>query len=170
MLVSTPEFCAGGSCVPRWNTMRYLSRCARPGVLLRFTPDCLSHTKLRHMCNSNVVILCFRNIPGFGRDALDHLVVLEGYGTDETTGEDYWLVRNSWGPLWGEQGYVRLKRVDPSTLDDPDSDCGLDTTPADGVACTKDEKGNDVIPPPEKICGNSGILYDATIPLGGYII
>lgn len=28
---------------------------------------------------------------------VNHLVVLEGYGTDEETGEDYWLIRNSWG-------------------------------------------------------------------------
>lgn len=35
---------------------------------------------------------------------VDHLVVLEGYGTDEDTQEDYWLVRNSWGPRWGEGG------------------------------------------------------------------
>ena len=27
---------------------------------------------------------------------IDHLVVLEGYGTDQETGQDYWLVRNSW--------------------------------------------------------------------------
>lgn len=28
---------------------------------------------------------------------INHLVVVEGYGTDEETGEDYWLVRNSFG-------------------------------------------------------------------------
>ena len=33
---------------------------------------------------------------------INHAVVLEGYGTDEATGQDYWLVRNSWGPLWGK--------------------------------------------------------------------
>jgi cathepsin L len=32
---------------------------------------------------------------------VNHAVVLEGYGTDEVTGQDYWLIRNSWGPLWG---------------------------------------------------------------------
>lgn len=28
---------------------------------------------------------------------INHLVVLEGYGTDQETGEDFWLIRNSWG-------------------------------------------------------------------------
>jgi Papain family cysteine protease len=41
---------------------------------------------------------------------LDHLVVLEGYGTDVDTGEDYWLVRNSWGPRWREHGYIETTR------------------------------------------------------------
>merc|ERR1711937_262474 len=98
---------------------------------------------------------------------VDHLVVLEGYGTDHGTGEDYWLVRNSWGPLWGECGYVRLLRRDPSTLDDPEDDCGMDTTPGDGVACYYDEDGNEITPEPQKICGTSGILFDSTIPKGG---
>merc|ERR1712232_585850 len=57
---------------------------------------------------------------------LNHAVVLMGYGTDGESGDDYWLVRNSWGLFWGEDGYIRLKRADPSTLDDPESDCGMD--------------------------------------------
>jgi cathepsin L len=100
--------------------------------------------------------------PGEATD-LDHLVVLEGYGTDEESGEDYWLVRNSWGPLWGEKGYIRLKQVGSD-------ECGVDETPADGTTCTLDPDGNEIVPEAQTICGNSGILFDTAIPLGGHLL
>merc|ERR550539_803657 len=40
---------------------------------------------------------------------LDHAVAAVGYGTTED-GIDYFLVRNSWGSEWGEDGYVRIGR------------------------------------------------------------
>ncbi|OQR95621.1 cysteine protease family C01A [Thraustotheca clavata] len=40
---------------------------------------------------------------------VDHAVMIMGYGqTDD--GQLYWIIRNSWGTIWGENGQMRMKR------------------------------------------------------------
>jgi cathepsin F len=42
---------------------------------------------------------------------LDHAVLITGFGVDTTADSvDYWSVKNSWGPDWGEDGYFRIVR------------------------------------------------------------
>ncbi|GMP73862.1 hypothetical protein CsSME_00031463 [Camellia sinensis var. sinensis] len=40
---------------------------------------------------------------------LDHAVTIIGYGAT-SDGTKYWLVKNSWGSGWGENGYMKIKR------------------------------------------------------------
>lgn len=38
---------------------------------------------------------------------VNHAMLLVGFGTDSVTGE-YWILKNSWGTWWGDNGYMYL--------------------------------------------------------------
>ena len=50
--------------------------------------------------------------PGNSYSLLDHEVLLVGFGTEvkQHGNIDYWKIKNSWGPKWGESGYFRVRR------------------------------------------------------------
>jgi cathepsin L len=81
---------------------------------------------------------------------VDHAVTMYGYG--KVGHIKYWLIRNSWGHDWGEQGFIRVLRHDEGV-----KHCGTDRDPSQGLGC----KGG---PKEVTVCGMCGVLFDSVVP------
>eukprot|EP00747_Dinoflagellata_sp_TGD_P163086 gnl/TRDRNA2_/TRDRNA2_181405_c0_seq1.p1 gnl/TRDRNA2_/TRDRNA2_181405_c0~~gnl/TRDRNA2_/TRDRNA2_181405_c0_seq1.p1 ORF type:complete len:465 (+),score=58.58 gnl/TRDRNA2_/TRDRNA2_181405_c0_seq1:73-1467(+) len=83
---------------------------------------------------------------------LSHTALLVGYGAEKLNSAKYWIIQNSWGPSWGEDGHIRVLRSDKE-----DKTCGIDAHPEMGSAC-------DGGPKEVTVCGTCGILYESIVP------
>lgn len=100
---------------------------------------------------------------GCNRDAvLNHAVLAKGYGraqgSEAAHRKKYWLIQNSWGARWGEDGNVRLFRHD-----DEDQWCGTDHHPQEGDGC---DGGAQAV----AVCGSCGVLFRPLQPQGATFI
>ena len=57
---------------------------------------------------------------------LDHGVLVVGYGREILKGIDYWIVKNSWGESWGDNGYIKILR----NFNDSRGLCGIALQPS----------------------------------------
>jgi len=81
-------------------------------------------TELKHaVFEKGPVAIAFQVVSGFSdyksgvytsdvcknsTDDVNHAVLAVGYGHQQ--GMDYWLVKNSWGADWGDEGYFKIQR------------------------------------------------------------
>ncbi|XP_028799540.1 ervatamin-B-like [Neltuma alba] len=60
-------------------------------------------------CNFTLGIFNGNDCSSIGSCKHNHAVLIVGYGST-SDGQDYWIVKNSWGPSWGQGGYIFIKR------------------------------------------------------------
>ncbi|CAA2986561.1 senescence-specific cysteine protease SAG39-like [Olea europaea subsp. europaea] len=93
---SLPAMITGHQSVPMNNETALLMAVANQPVSVRIDP-----TQMRFYKSGILTGDCGTH--------LTHAVTAVGYGTSED-GTKYWIFKNSWGPNWGENGFIRIQR------------------------------------------------------------
>jgi len=98
---------------------------------------------------------------------LDHGVLAVGYGTDPETGKPFWRIKNSWGDVWGDDGFINIVRGE--SINSGQGQCGVLIEPSYAIADSRSllveeaaiekesEFSNEKIVVPEGNAGNSGV-------------
>lgn len=63
---------------------------------------------------------------------LDHGVLAVGFGYDDAASTSYYLVKNSWGTSWGDEGYIKI-----ADNGDGSGICGIQLEPVRAVIARK---------------------------------
>ena len=112
--------------------------------------------------------------------AINHAAVVVGWGVDEESDTPYWLLKNSYGQDWGENGYARLEMA--FDRDTNYGVCGFFSEQnyplTDGRDCAEgstkkwsEKRGDDVYLMPDNVVvlpNGGGILTPARIKVFGY--
>ncbi|XP_022848064.1 senescence-specific cysteine protease SAG39-like [Olea europaea var. sylvestris] len=93
---SLPAMITGHQSVPMNNETALLMAVANQPVSVRIDP-----TQMRFYKSGILTGNCGTH--------LTHAITAVGYGTSED-GTKYWIFKNSWGPKWGENGFIRIQR------------------------------------------------------------
>mmetsp|Transcript_73739 Transcript_73739/g.203536 ORF Transcript_73739/g.203536 Transcript_73739/m.203536 type:complete len:413 (+) Transcript_73739:74-1312(+) len=88
---------------------------------------------------------------------VNHAVTLMAYKKPGKASQGWWLIKNSWGSFWGEDGHIRVEM-----RANEEEHCGWDYKTHEGLACDGD-------PDTAWVCGTCGILYDSVIPRGLFL-
>ena len=80
---------------------------------------------------SSIVFQSYRSgilsSPNCGTD-IDHMMLAVGWGMDSNN-EQFYILKNTWGATWGENGYMRILANGKGK-----GICGVQTIPSYGVA------------------------------------